>query len=127
VKQHGKKIPRNAVWTLPAISDYQHVYQATLVAPSIPAIEKHKGKVTGGDISADGQFLILRTYARTAYLWRLPKSQTLRETLVIAPKEITLADEKGAEAICFGLDGSGLFTVYDGKRKNRPLHVYPRK
>ena len=35
--------------------------------------------------------------------------------------------KKGSEAICFALDNSKLFTVYDKKKGDRPLHVYREK
>lgn len=125
VEKGGEEIEGNFVWSLPVVKDFGKVYTAELVMNSIPATG---GKnVTGGDISSDGEFLILRTKSEAAYLWRLGKYQTLKQTLLKDPKRITLADESGGEAICFALDKSKLFTVYDGKKKNRPLHVYRKK
>ena len=127
VKKGDEKVDCNVVWSLPAVKDYGKVYTARLVTDSIPAIEKNKGRVTGGDISSNGQYLILRTYDVTAYLWKLKKRQPLREVLSSDPKRISLAKGKGGEAICFAFDNSKLFTVYDGKKENRPLHVYRKK
>ena len=125
VKKGNQSTASNMVWSLPAVSDGATSATATLELPSIPAIAKEK--VTGGDISADGQFLILRTNKATAYLWQLKKDQSLKETLSTTPKPIQLAKEKGGEAICFALDHTALFTVYDGKQASRPLHRYPKK
>ncbi|MDF1852826.1 MAG: hypothetical protein P1U85_18460 [Verrucomicrobiales bacterium] len=123
VKEGKKSRPGSAVWSLSNLEAGESVHTATLVMESIPAVE---GVVTGGDISPDGRRVIIRTTASTAYLWELREGKTLKETFLSAPTEVELADEKGGEAICFSKDGSKLYTVYDGKKPNRPLHVYEK-
>ena len=124
VKEGGKQRPNSAVWSLPDLTKGDSMHTATLVGESIPAIAD---RVTGGDISPDGKHLIIRTITPKAYLWEWKDGQSLKEVLMSAPKEIPLADEKGGEAICFSEDGLKLFSVYDGKKENRPLHVYLKK
>ena len=124
VKEGGKQRPNSAVWSLPDLTKEDSIYTATLVAESIPAITD---RVTGGDISPDGKHLIIRTNTPKAYLWEWKDGESLKEVLKSSPKEIPLADEKGGEAICFSEGGSKLFSVYDGKKKNRPLHIYHKK
>jgi hypothetical protein len=125
VNKGNQKVAGNHAWSIPAVKDYSKIHTAKLEMDSIPAIKKDK--VTGGDISSDGQFLILRTNKETAYLWQLKEDQALKMALSRSPKQISLAKEKGGEAICFALDHSKLFTVYDGKKEARPLHTYLKK
>ena len=127
VKKGNKIVKAIKVWSLPTVTDYEKVHTVQLVMDSIPIIEKNNEKITGGDISADGQFLILRSKERDAYLWKLKEKQPLSKILSEAPARITLAKGRGGEAVCFSLDNSKLFTVYDGKKPNRPLHTYLKK
>lgn len=127
VTKGGKRVKGTRVWSLPPVTDYEVVYTAQLAMDSIPAVDQDKGLVTGGDISSDGHALILRTRESTAYLWELEEGQPLEDVLSGTPNRIALAKTGGGEAICFTLDKSELFTVYDGKKVDRPLHVYRNK
>lgn len=62
--------------------------------------------ITGGNISADGKFLVLRTYL-AAYEFPLAKSP---EWWKAAPKTIQTANEAQGEAIAYSLDGRELLT-----------------
>ena len=133
MKKTAGKEPCNLVWKLPAITDYSQVYTAELLMESIPVIAQFKGNhkkscVTGGDISADAKYLILRTYDPVCFLWKIPQGKTIKETLMTKPSEVTLAAERGGgESVCFSFDKSRLFTVYDGKKTGRAVHTYKRK
>jgi hypothetical protein len=127
VKKDGKLLKSIHVWSIPAVTDYEKVYTVQLVMKSIPLIENNNLKVTGGDISADGKLLILITDKSIAYLWELDKDISMERNLSSTPVQIPLAKERGSEAICFSLDKTKLFTVYDGKKVNRPLNMYPLK
>ena len=130
----ANKILCSMVWKLPAITDYDKVYTAELLMKSIPVIEPNqsdraKGCVTGGDISADGKHLIIRTYDTICFLWEIPEGKSIKEVLSSKPTaEVTLASERGGgESIGFSFDKSRLYTVYDGKKTGRPVHTYKRK
>ena len=127
VTKDGKLLKNIHVWSLSAVNDYKKVHTAQLVMNSIPLIEDAKLKVTGGDISADGELLILVTNKSIAYLWKLNKKDSIKQNLLKTPVKIPLAKERGSEAICFSLDKTKIFTVYDGKKPDRPLNVYPLK
>ena len=121
VKKGTQKVSGNFVWSLPEINSLDKTYTANLELSSIPVTKNEK--VTGGDISADGKSVIIRTPKSTAFLWPL-YNEPLKQVLKTAPKKIQLAKEKGGEAICFSLDSSTIYTVYDGKKENRPVHAY---
>lgn len=124
VKKGSQKVSGNFLWSLPEIHSLDKTYTAHLELSSIPAVKTEK--VTGGDISADGQSLILRTTKSTAFLWQI-NNEPLKQVIAKTPMKVLLAKEKGGEAICFSLDRSTLYTIYDGKKENRPVHAYKKK
>lgn len=69
--------------------------------------------VTGGDISADGRLVALRTYTH-AYLWRRAPGQTLAAALATPPCPLPTRAEAQGEAIGFVPDASGYYTVSEG-------------
>jgi hypothetical protein len=76
---------------------------------------------TGGDISRDGNFIAVRTYA-TVWVWPRPGDAPLweafNEPACEAPSEI----EPQGETIAFDPDGRGYVTVSEGN--NPPLHHF---
>ncbi|MGI9604319.1 MAG: hypothetical protein ACR2QE_20740 [Acidimicrobiales bacterium] len=75
------------------------------------------GVPTGGDVSADGALVALRTY-ETAWVWPRQPDQTVAEAFTNEPCEADTALEIQGEAIAFA--AGHLVTVGEGK--NRPLH-----
>jgi len=68
---------------------------------------------TGGDISAAGDRVMIRTYSR-AWLWRREPGQTIEEALEGTPCDAEAPEEPQSEAICFTPDGGGYVTVSEG-------------
>lgn len=66
---------------------------------------------TGGDFSADGRYVVIRTYL-AAYEFELPFSGEWWKT---EPVKIKLASELQGEAIAYSLDGSKLLTTSEFK------------
>ena len=75
------------------------------------------GVPTGGDVSADGALIALRTY-ETVWLWPREPGQSVAEALAGEPCEVTAAPEAQGEAIAF-VNG-GLVTLGEGV--NQPLY-----
>lgn len=63
--------------------------------------------ITGGDVSADGKFLVLRTYLG-AFEYPLSNSPGW---WTITPKAVKTANEAQGEAIAYSLDGKELITT----------------
>lgn len=76
---------------------------------------------TGGDISADGSRMIVRTY-QCAYEWRIPKGETLKRAIERPPEVTFLALEKQGESICYGLNGKAFYTT--SEQRPTPIYVY---
>ena len=79
---------------------------------------------TGGDISPDGDEILIRTYG-SAYLWRRGRNASIAEALGTPPCPVPQAGERQGEAIGFALDGAGYYTVTEGG--NPPLNFYRRR
>lgn len=76
------------------------------------------GLATGGDVSADGRTIAIRTYT-TIYAWRRPKATTsLAKTITtnkpcVGRRTLLVAEGQG-EAIALARDGRSFFTVPEG-------------
>jgi hypothetical protein len=80
--------------------------------------------VTAGDISADGSWIVLRTYAGLYLFPRLPGT-SVSEALTTTPCELSAPDERQGEAVAFGAangtDGPPpIFTISEG----RPTRIH---
>jgi hypothetical protein len=81
------------------------------------------GTATGGDISPDGQMIIVRGYF-AASLWRRPKDAPLWLAFDGSECSIPLIFEQQGEAICFDANGAGYFTT--SEHKHQPIYYFPR-
>lgn len=77
---------------------------------------------TAGDISAQGNAVLMRTYGSVLLFPRRPGeawSRTFGRPAIVMPSRF----EPQGEAVAFSADGSGYFTVSESKRQ--PLFYYP--
>lgn len=74
--------------------------------------------VTGGDVSADGRIVALRTYT-DVLLWDRDPTASLAATLAGAPTCSRVVAEPQGEAVGFGPDGRGFVTISEGL--NQPI------
>jgi len=82
---------------------------------------------TGGDISVNGDEIVIRTYA-VAWLWERAKGQSVGDALTAPPCTVTLPDETQGEAIAFTADGHDLITTSEGGNDEdmEPIYRYVR-
>ena len=76
--------------------------------------------VTGGDVSADGSVVAVRTY-EAVYLWARGPGQTVAGALASEPCEAPTAFEPQGEAVAVDPDGRGYTTVSEGEHP--PIHT----
>ncbi|HEY9195008.1 MAG TPA: hypothetical protein VIM77_02045 [Mucilaginibacter sp.] len=69
--------------------------------------------ITAGDISKDGQQILLKSYEKVYYWRRLP-DEHIWDTMRRTPKELKYIVEKQGEAIGFTPDGKGYYTTSEG-------------
>jgi hypothetical protein len=74
-------------------------------------------QVTGGDVSADGRTVVLRTYDRVL-VWTRRRGESLASTMRRRPctAEADLLIEGQGESIALTRDGRGFYTVPEGRR-----------
>lgn len=66
---------------------------------------------TGGDIVADGKEIVVRNYG-TIYYWKRKDGETVGQTLTQSPaKTLPYELEPQGEAVCFGADMEGYYTL----------------
>jgi len=73
--------------------------------------------ITAGDISQDGQQVLLRSYSKV-YYWKRNPGEAIWQTLLRSPAILPYTPEPQGEAIGFTADGKGYYTTSEG------LHPY---
>jgi hypothetical protein len=79
------------------------------------------GFAVGGDVSPDGQWVIVRGPS-SASLWRRPKDQELWRAFATEAFRLELMHEPQGEGICFDRDGHGYFTI--GEQTHPPIYYF---
>lgn len=69
--------------------------------------------ITGGDISKDGQQVLVKSYSKV-YYWRRKDNEPIWQTLQRKPQELPYKMERQGEAIGFTPDGKGYYTTSEG-------------
>jgi hypothetical protein len=69
--------------------------------------------ITAGDISRDGQQVLLKDYVKV-YYWKRQNNEPIWKTMQRKPTELPYQQEKQGEAIGFTLDGKGYYTTSEG-------------
>jgi len=80
------------------------------------------GTATGGDISPDGQMILVRGYL-AASLWLRPQNGPLWQCFKEAECKVPLIFEQQGEAICFDANGSGYYTT--SEHAHQPIYYFP--
>ncbi|MFO0567199.1 MAG: hypothetical protein U0263_16195 [Polyangiaceae bacterium] len=78
---------------------------------------------TGGDISASGDAILIRTYG-SAFLFRRAPGQSVAAALAGEPCPVPVASEPQGEAIGFAADETGYFTLSEGTKQ--PLYFFAK-
>ena len=80
-------------------------------------------KATGGDVTPDGDGILLRT-SDSAFYWRRPAGKPLwRAFTTTTPCPVPLIEEPQGEAICFAADSASYYTLSEGTAQ--PLYLFP--
>jgi hypothetical protein len=119
----SKELDKTRLYRLP----YPHSTDGVATAESlgqIPAVLL----ATGGDISADGQEILVRTYTNV-YYWKRKSGETIGQTLLReASKILPYELEPQGEAVCFDREMKGYYTLSERRTAtNVTLNYYKRK
>jgi hypothetical protein len=104
---------------------YRAAYpQATTGKTTLEQVAKlNWGMATAGDISPDGQEIIVRGYF-AASLWLRPKDGPMWKAFENSECSIPIILEQQGEAICFDANGAGYYTT--SEHKYQPIYYFPR-
>ncbi len=89
-----------------------------------PAPLNGSRNTTAADISPSGREIIVRTYSRV-FLWRRPPGMTVGEAFGTPVCPMPHANERQGEAIGYGQDDNGYYTVSEGA--NQPIFYFERR
>lgn len=107
---------------------FSHVYRAPAPLDTEEAIPLALvtllpwGLATGGDISTDGDQVVVRGPSH-AMIWLRPEQGPLWANLRHSGKLVRLQPEPQGEAICFGMENRSLLTLSEGMLP--PIYEYP--
>lgn len=79
---------------------------------------------TGGDVSDDGSWVVVRTYVRP-WLFTRPRGAPLSDAFRSRPCALPASDERQGESFTFAADGGGYYTASEGRGAS--LHFAPRR
>jgi len=104
---------------------YRAAYPQSLTnTTTLEQVAKLKwGMATGGDISPDGNEIIIRDYY-SGSLWIRPKEAPLWKAFEGSECSIPIIIEKQGEAICFDSEGKGYYTT--SEKKFQPIYYFAR-
>jgi len=74
----------------------------------------------GGDISADGSEILMKTYQKI-YYWKRKSGSTVEQALSNKPQEIPYNPEPQGEAICWSWDNKSFYTLSE----ESPFKIVP--
>lgn len=69
---------------------------------------------TGGDISRDGQFIAIRNYKTSAFVWVRGQNESIADALSRPPCKVPVAAENQGEAFAFMIENKGYVTISEG-------------
>ncbi len=96
---------------------------ASTVAEKIASVETVSGAASGGDISPNGDEIILRTDNAAMWWWRAPGT-TVAQALAGSSCPVPTKNEPNGEALAFRADGTGYVTVSEGAHP--PVYFFAR-
>ena len=79
------------------------------------------GVATAGDISPDGQLIIVRSYF-SASVWLRPRNGPMWRAFDNSECEVPLITESQGEAICFDAKGAGYYTT--SENRHQPIYYF---
>ncbi len=85
-------------------------------------------KITAGDISPDGNEILIKTKEFICY-WKRTGNESIAELFKKTPTLVPYTVEQQGEAVCFASDGTGYYTTSErpDAMMDQPIYFYKRK
>ncbi len=120
--------------------EYEHIYRAAFLQTTSSTLTLEKTgtlpfkiggmleQIVGGDISADGEQILLKSYVQVFYWKRKSAAVSITEWLQEKPVLLPYTVEPQGEAIGFEAGGNGYYTLSEKQGGTPPhLYYYPKK
>lgn len=106
------------------VAPYPQSTEKTVTLEEVATL--HFSKAVAGDISQDGQEILIKNYGNI-YYWKRTKGASIKETLQKPPVRLPYIAEPQGEAIAWKPDASGYFTLSEIRHgSSQNLYFYPR-
>ncbi|MGI9645542.1 MAG: S-layer homology domain-containing protein, partial [Ilumatobacteraceae bacterium] len=120
----AKNLGATPVFRFPAPQSTSVTPLEQIAAPNFSQPPLSGWLATGGDISASGDEILIRTYF-SAFVWTRSPGQSLAQALAGAPCPVPLAAEPQGEAIAYAADTGSYFSLSErGSSGPQPLTEY---
>ncbi len=128
------------IYVISKRDEYENIYRAAFPQTTSSTITLEKTgtlpfriggmleQIVGGDISADGEQILLKSYVQVFYWKRKNDAVSITELLQEKPLLLPYNVEPQGEAIGFETDGNGYYTLSEKQGGAQPhLYYYPKK
>ena len=128
-RKHLYRIPANAFTNEDKLHDAEFIRELNFSVPtSNLALLKQLYFITGGDVAASNEEVVVRNYLEI-YYWKKAKNESLADALRRKPQIVPSALEPQGEAVAFDRDGKGYTTISEIAHFSSPAHMFytPKK
>jgi hypothetical protein len=128
-RKHLYRIPANAFIDEDKLHNAEFIRELNFSVPtSNLALLKQLYFITGGDVAASNEEVVIRNYLEI-YYWKKVKNESLADALRRKPQIVPSALEPQGEAVAFDRDGNGYTTISEIAHFSSPAHMFytPKK
>ena len=128
-RKHLYRIPANAFIDEDKLHNAEFIRELNFSVPtSNLALLKQLYFITGGDVAASNEEVVVRNYLEI-YYWKKAKNESLADALRRKPQIVPSALEPQGEAVAFDRDGNGYTTISEIAHFSSPAHMFytPKK
>jgi hypothetical protein len=128
-RKHLYRIPANAFIDEDKLHNAEFIRELNFSVPtSNLALLKQLYFITGGDVAASNEEVVIRNYLEI-YYWKKAKNESLADALRRKPQIVPSALEPQGEAVAFDRDGNGYTTISEIAHFSSPAHMFytPKK
>jgi hypothetical protein len=128
-RKHLYRIPANAFIDEDKLHNAEFIRELNFSVPtSNLALLKQLYFITGGDVAASNEEVVIRNYLEI-YYWKKAKNESLADALRRKPQIVPSALEPPGEAVAFDRDGNGYTTISEIAHFSSPAHMFytPKK
>jgi hypothetical protein len=128
-RKHLYRIPAEAFVYEKKLHEAEYITELNFSVPtSNLAILKQLYFITGGDVAASNEEILVRNYLEI-YHWKKSKNESIADALRRKPQVVPSAIEPQGESVAFDRGGNGYSTISELASRTSPVHIFytPKK